>query len=190
MNTTDNLKDTSEPMLLVDDDVTFLQILQQAFKSQHIDTQIAQNPEEAIQLCQQQSFAHAVVDLNIDGQSGLNLISAILAHQPECKILILTGYASVATAVEAMRLGAVNYLCKPASVEDILQALTPQEVSNSIEPKPIEETFQPMSVKRLEWEHIQKVLMEQNGNISATAQALNMHRRTLQRKLQKRPVGK
>ncbi|QKI90119.1 response regulator transcription factor [Thiomicrorhabdus xiamenensis] len=178
-------------LLLVDDDLTFLNILQQAFKYRDITTEQAQTPEQAVQLMQQKAFEYAVVDLNIDGQSGLNLLSELLSLQPDCKILILTGYASVATAVEAMRLGAVNYLCKPANIDDIIQAFSPQADHQASPPSTEqEETFQAMSVKRLEWEHIQKVLMENDGNISATAQALNMHRRTLQRKLQKRPVDK
>jgi len=99
------------------------------------------------------------------------------------KILMLTGYASIATAVEAIKLGATQYLPKPADAEQILTALNKVEADTEVEV-----TEQPMSVNRLEWEHIQKVLKEHEGNISATARALGMHRRTLQRKLLKRPV--
>jgi two-component system response regulator RegA len=101
------------------------------------------------------------------------------------KILILTGYASIATAVEAIKLGADNYLAKPADTDEVLNALfasADESPRNSID-------VAPMSVKRLEWEHIQKVLNENEGNISKTARELKMHRRTLQRKLQKRPVS-
>ncbi|WP_319381146.1 response regulator transcription factor [Thiomicrorhabdus sp.] len=185
------MNELDTPLLIVDDDPTFLRILQQAMKHHRIATVVAQSPQEAAPLLQSHHFRYAILDLNLDGQSGLNLMKALLEKHPECKVLILTGYASVATAVEAMRLGAVDYLCKPAKIGDILKAL-------EFEQSPIEEAlpdeegddFQPMSVKRLEWEHIQKTLIEHEGNISATAQALNMHRRTLQRKLQKRPVDK
>lgn len=184
--------DTHPHILLVDDDTTFLNILEQSMRAQHHSVSAANNPDAAMQLCEQHTFSHAVFDLNIDGASGLNLLTRFLAQQTNCKVLILTGYASVATAVEAMRLGALDYLCKPASIQDIVQSLQLNQtdlVEKTTRPAPIEtESFEPMSVKRMEWEHIQKVLIENDGNISATAEALNMHRRTLQRKLQKRPV--
>lgn len=187
------------PILIVDDDTTFLRILEQSIKYHDLKVLTASSPEEAGQLMATQSFAYAILDLNLNGQSGLNLLQTLLSHHPDCKVLILTGYASVATAVEAMRIGAYDYLCKPASVKEILNALGLEE-SNLLEPEEEvcsgrnenveQDGFNAMSVKRLEWEHIQKVLMEHDGNISLTAQALNMHRRTLQRKLQKRPVEK
>jgi len=186
------MKSQQTSILLVDDDATFLAILEQSLEktNRHIIT--AQTPEDATQLMASHAFDYAVLDLNINGESGLNLLSELVDQRPHCKVLILTGYASMATAVEAMRLGALNYLCKPASAADICQAL--QLDNASTEPTSIttQQTvnFEPMSVKRIEWEHIQKVLIEHNGNISATAEALNMHRRTLQRKLQKRPVHK
>jgi two-component system response regulator RegA len=98
-------------------------------------------------------------------------------------ILILTGYSSISTAVEAIKLGAINYLCKPASADEIVAAFKNTEANAQV---PMEDS--PPSVNRLEWEHIQRVLNENQGNISATARSLGMHRRTLQRKLQKRPV--
>ncbi|MBF6059117.1 MULTISPECIES: response regulator transcription factor [Thiomicrorhabdus] len=188
------MSELTTPLLMVDDDPTFLRILQQAFKHHQIATVTAHSPQEALPLLQSHTFQYAILDLNLDGESGLNLMKELLSKHPQCKVLILTGYASVATAVEAMRLGAIDYLCKPASIGDILKALdlNPETNSNN-EAAVLEEEsdeFQPMSVKRLEWEHIQKTLIEHEGNISATAQALNMHRRTLQRKLQKRPVEK
>lgn len=181
-------------MLLVDDDATFLSILKTGLSHHGIEVDTAINPAEAIQIFENKTYSHAVVDLNIDGQSGLNLLKELVQIQPDCKILMLTGYASVATAVEAMRFGAINYLCKPATIEQILMAFSPSE---SVETETLKTPdtkdiadFESMSVKRLEWEHIQKVLLENDGNVSATAKALNMHRRTLQRKLSKRPVGK
>ncbi|MWS40727.1 response regulator, partial [Escherichia coli] len=107
---------------------------------------------------------------------------------PEARMLILTGYASIATAVQAVKLGADEYLAKPANVDSILLALQ-VGVSEAVAEQTMENPA-PLSVARLEWEHIQRVLAEHGGNISATARALNMHRRTLQRKLGKRPVAK
>ena len=130
--------------------------------------------------------ARVVLDLNLGGSSGLALIRPLLEANPACRIVVLTGYASIATAVDAIKLGAVQYLAKPVEVAAVLAAFAdaPQDPAAS----PIEHT--PLSVDRLEWEHIQRVLHEHDGNISATARALNMHRRTLQRKLMKRPARK
>ncbi|CAN8142595.1 two-component system, response regulator RegA [uncultured Thiomicrorhabdus sp.] len=183
------------PILVVDDDATFLRILGNALGQQQIETLLANNPEEAAQIYQQNKIEYAILDLNLDGLSGLQILQDLLQHHPDCRALILTGYASITTAVEAMRFGAIDYLCKPASVQEILQKFTslsaPEKATQTSrsEPESVnDEAFQTMSVKRMEWEHIQKTLAENDGNISATAKALNMHRRTLQRKLQKRPV--
>ncbi len=126
----------------------------------------------------------AIIDLKIDRDSGLVALERLKTLSPKSRALILTGYSSIPTAVEAIKLGAVNYLCKPANTDDILKALAmqPKETTAEI-------TDKPLSVERLEWEHINRVLTEHQGNISATARALNMHRRTLQRKLLKRPVN-
>ncbi|WP_321325563.1 response regulator transcription factor [Thiomicrorhabdus sp.] len=174
-------------VLLVDDDDVFLNILARTLELEKWQVTPALDAQQALQKIAEHCFDYAILDLNLDGQSGLNLMQQLLSQQPNCKILILTGYASVATAVEAMRLGAKDYLCKPATAQQIIAVLTDEKTE---EPEPEAEDFQPMSVKRLEWEHIQKVLLENEGNISLTAEALNMHRRTLQRKLQKRPVEK
>jgi two-component system response regulator RegA len=125
----------------------------------------------------------AVIDLKIGDDSGLKLVQYLSEKLPGCKSLVLTGYSSIATAVDAIKLGAVNYLPKPANADEILQAF----VTDSLAAKAV--SYTPASVDRLEWEHIQRVLRDHAGNISATARALNMHRRTLQRKLQKRPVN-
>src|SRR5690606_35559799 len=127
-------------------------------------------------------FTKAVVDLKLAKESGLNLISELKQRQPDLEIVMLTGYSSIPTAVEAIKLGALNYLCKPADAYEIRAAFDLQLK------KQLEIPTKPPSVDRLEWEHIQKVLQENKGNISATARSLGMHRRTLQRKLQKRPV--
>jgi two-component system response regulator RegA len=117
---------------------------------------------------------------------GLSLIAPLCDLQPDARILVLTGYASIATAVQAVKEGADNYLAKPANVESILAAL--QTNASEVQADEALENPVVLSVDRLEWEHIQRVLAENNNNISATARALNMHRRTLQRKLAKKPV--
>ena len=126
-----------------------------------------------------------MVDLKMPGDSGLVLVKHLHEMESATRIVVLTGYASIATAVEAVKLGATYYLAKPADVEEIVAALNKTDGNISA---PL--SASPMSVERLEWEHIQRVLAEQDGNISATARLLNMHRRTLQRKLGKYPSRK
>ena len=170
-------------MLLVDDDPIFLQILTRAMKKRGFEIFSAENEKDALELNEQHRLDYAVIDLKLEHSSGLQLLSKINGRNGKTKVLVLTGYSSIATAVEAIKLGAVNYLCKPANADEILQALN--GLTNT-DDREISAT--PPSVNRLEWEHIQKVLQENEGNISATARALGMHRRTLQRKLLKRPV--
>ncbi|MBN4055167.1 response regulator transcription factor [bacterium AH-315-K03] len=172
-------------ILLVDDDESFTQVLSRALQRHHYQIFIAHNIESAIALAKQHSIDRAIVDLKMQGPSGLTVISELKRLCPEIDIVMLTGYSSVATAVEAIKLGAQNYLCKPATTQEILAAFTQLEGNSTLE---IPDNRP--SVDRLEWEHIQKVLNEHDGNISATARALGMHRRTLQRKLNKRPVKK
>ena len=169
-------------LLLVDDDEAFSQVLSRALQRRSFSVSIAHDAEQALALAEQQQFDRAIVDLKMEGASGITLIPKLSALQPDIDIVMLTGYSSVATAVEAVKLGAINYLCKPASTDEILAAFsdTPDIHVDVPENRP--------SVDRLEWEHIQRVLSEHQGNISATARALGMHRRTLQRKLNKRPV--
>src|SRR5699024_9056094 len=124
---------------------------------------------------------HALIDLRIGNESGLVLVQEIAIRHSGTRIVVLTGYASIATAVEAVKLGAHQYLAKPARIADILDALQQDEPGDVSTPV----AERPPSVRRLEWEHIQHVLNQHDGNISATARALGMHRRTLQRKLQK-----
>lgn len=123
---------------------------------------------------------HAVVDLRMPGRSGLSLVDDLHRASPDMRIVVLTGYASIATAVDAIKLGATHYLAKPADADEILAAF--DDGTPAAESVPA----QPLSVDRLAWEHIQRVLAEHGGNVSATARALGMHRRTLQRKLGKR----
>lgn len=175
----------SEPLrfLIVDDDEMFTRVLSRAIKRRGFETCVAGSAEQALQQLETFTPDFATLDLKMDGASGISLIPTLVKQNPDMKILILTGYASISTAVEAIKLGATDYLAKPADADQILAKLQHSE------PDPdIEIADKPMSVGRLEWEHIQKVLTEHDGNVSATARALGMHRRTLQRKLQKRPV--
>ena len=173
-------------ILLVEDDEVFAQVISRALAQREYSVAHAVDIQAATDLIGDQHFHYAILDLNLGGQTSLSLIPDLKKLSPEIQILILTGYASIATAVEAIKLGADNYLSKPADIDEILAALllgeSPDYIPNSF--------TEPMSVRRLEWEHIQKVLQENEGNISATARQLKMHRRTLQRKLQKRPVAK
>lgn len=170
-------------ILLVDDDDIFLQVMQRALARRNFDVETATTIEAALALCAEHVFERAVVDLKLESESGLQLIEQLLSVQPSLRIVMLTGYSSISTAVEAIKLGAVNYLCKPADADDVLTAFEQAGGDTMAEISP-----HPPSVNRLEWEHIQRVLTDHDGNISATARALGMHRRTLQRKLQKRPV--
>jgi two-component system response regulator RegA len=170
-------------MLIIDDDTTFATLLARRMKHHGFDTVVAGNGDEALAQLQQQEFGKAVLDLKLGNDSGLVLLPKLKAIAPELDIVVLTGYSSIATAVEAIKLGALNYLCKPASSEDILSAFSAAAGNPAIDI-----SSAPPSVDRLEWEHIQKVLADNQGNISETARALGMHRRTLQRKLQKYPV--
>ena len=170
-------------LLLVDDEPTFTRVMARAMGRRGLQVSIAGSAAEGLELAKQDMPDYAVLDLKMEGDSGLVLLPKLLELDPEMKVLILTGYSSIATAVEAIKRGACNYLCKPADADDVLTAL----LSDQADPESLVPEH-PMSVDRLQWEHIQRVLAEHDGNISATARALGMHRRTLQRKLQKRPV--
>lgn len=172
-------------LLLIEDDEVFASVVSRSLQRRGFDVQVVADIESARALVGQTRADFAIVDLNLAGHSSLELIPTLRAQNPAARILMLTGYASIATAVEAIKLGADNYLAKPADIDDIVAALSAEPDANTHE-TPFQE---PMSVRRLEWEHIQKVLMENEGNISETARQLKMHRRTLQRKLQKKPVA-
>lgn len=165
--------------LLVDDDEAFLSVLQRSLARQGINSCVASSSDQALARLREEHPQRCVLDLNLAGESGLQLLPKLLSHQPDLKVLVLTGYGSIATAVDAMRRGAVNYLCKPVTAHQLLAAFDNPEHTSVLRPEP-------PSVEEMEWEHIQRVLNEHEGNVSATARALNMHRRTLQRKLQKR----
>ena len=176
-------------ILIVEDDELFARVMSKALKSRGFNSSCASNVEVAKGIIKDDNFDFAILDLNLGGESSLELIPVLKDTFAQIRILILTGYASIATAVEAIKLGADNYLAKPADTDEILSAMVANfgEESTNLN---FEDKLETMSVRRLEWEHIQRVLMENDGNISATARQLNMHRRTLQRKLQKKPVSK
>ena len=176
--------ENSKPvLLLVDDDETYCSVLGDALEKRHYEVHIANDLATALELAREHEPEYAVVDLRIGTESGLELVKQLSELDENTRIVMLTGFASVATAVEAIKLGAVHYLAKPANADEVVTAL--QRTGGDASVSPAE---QPLSVKRLEWEHLQKILAEHNGNISAAARALKMHRRTLQRKLAKRPV--
>ena len=171
--------------LIVDDDNTFCSVLSRVLERQGHIVLSANDGSQAFTLCENNSdIDRVILDLKLQSESGLSILTAIKQILPNVEVLILTGYSSISTAVEAIKLGAVNYLCKPASADEIVTAfLSPQSSTDTVS-IPAE----PTSVNRLEWEHIQRVLKDNEGNISATARSLGMHRRTLQRKLQKKPI--
>lgn len=168
-------------MLLVDDDPTFSAVLARGLERRGFISRTCSSAEEALRCCQEFAPSYILLDLNMPGRSGLAALPDLLREAPAASLVVLTGYSSIATAVEAIKLGATQYLCKPATVDEILLAFCGEQ------PAPAH-AAQPPSLDRLEWEHLQRVLNANDGNISATARALGMHRRTLQRKLQKRPV--
>lgn len=170
-------------ILIVDDDPAFCQVLTRALARRGLHALCAHELAGALMLARQHRPPRALIDLKLADSSGLQVISALKQQQPDIDIVMLTGYSSIATAVEAVKRGAINYLCKPVGADEIVAAFTIATAETAPVPAP-----QPLSVERLEWEHIQKILLEHEGNISATARALGMHRRTLQRKLQKRPA--
>lgn len=171
----------STSLLLVDDDTTFCSVLRNALTKRGFNVCIAHSVEQAIPLAEAAPPEFAVLDLKMNGASGLVLVKKLHELDPHTRIVVLTGYASITTAVEAIKLGATQYLAKPANADEIVAAF-----------KHVPDGSTPISadtkqIDKLEWEHIQRVLREHDDNISATARALNMHRRTLQRKLAKPP---
>lgn len=168
--------------LVVDDDEVFAQVLVRSLQRHQYKAIAASTAAAALELLETAAITHVVLDMKLAETTGLQLLPRMLALQPALKVVMLTGYASVATTVEAIKQGAVNYLCKPASTEEILEAFE-EECRGDIHDTPQDA----LSIDRVEWEYIQRQLQANDGNIAATARALGMHRRTLQRKLQKRP---
>lgn len=175
--------DEKPSLLLVDDDEDFLGVLAPAMSKRGFAVTLANSAESAFEIAQNEPPEFAVVDLKMSGNSGLVLVRQLAGLNAGTRIVVLTGYASIATAVEAIKLGATHYLAKPVNADEIVAAFEKQTGDAEMAL-----SSNPLSVDRLEWEHIQRVLAEHNGNISATARSLNMHRRTLQRKLGKNPT--
>lgn len=177
--------DKPERLLLIDDDETFARVLARALGTRGFEVSVAHHAAGALALLRREHPAYAVLDLKLGSDNGLALIPQLLAITPQLRILLLTGYASIATAVEAIKRGAHDYLAKPVDADAIVRALRDDDG----EPEPVAsggEHAPPL--RRLEWEHIQRVLVESEGNISEAARRLGLHRRTLQRKLAKHPV--
>ena len=168
-------------LLIIDDDEAYRGVLARSLERKGFAVKTAATQEEALERCREQNPECVLLDLNLSGLSGLNLIRPLLELSPDARIVILTGYASIQTAVGALKLGASHYLPKPANLVDIVKVLS----SDDIDIPEIQDEGR-MSVRHLEWEYIQRVLAENEGNIAATARALKMHRRTLQRKLAKK----
>lgn len=177
-------------ILLVDDDDRLRERLGKAFEQRGLTVLQAPHHDAALAHAKQQPIERAVVDLRMPGLSGLDVVRELRALQPTMEIVVVTGYGSIATAVEAMRLGARDYLTKPAHADRILAAFEPDTDDDGDGPEPAQPDYEIPSLARLEWEHIERVLRECNGNISKTARVLGMHRRTLQYKLAKFPVSR
>jgi two-component system response regulator RegA len=170
-------------LVIVEDDITFAHTLQRSFERRGYHVLLAHNLPDLDELLKAHSPGYAVVDLKLGTSSGLTCVQRLHAHDPAMLIVVLTGFASIATAVEAIKLGACHYLAKPSNTDDIEAAFS-KAAGNIAAPI----TARPSSIKTLEWEHINEVLAETGFNISETARRLGMHRRTLARKLEKRPV--
>lgn len=170
-------------LVIVEDDANFARTLRRSFERRGYEVAEAAGIEQVRNLLAQRSFGYAVVDLKLGGASGLACVELLHAHDPDMLIVVLTGFASIATAVEAIKLGACHYLAKPSNTDDIEAAF--RRAQGSVE---VALDARPTSIKTLEWERIHQTLIETDFNISEAARRLGMHRRTLARKLEKRPV--
>ncbi|WP_024516114.1 response regulator transcription factor [Bradyrhizobium sp. Tv2a-2] len=170
-------------LVIVEDDDGFARTLKRSFERRGYEVVVTASLDELRKVLEEKSPGHAVVDLKLGGASGLACVEALHAHDPEMLIVVLTGFASIATAVEAIKLGACHYLAKPANTDDIEAAF--QKAEGNAE---IALAERPTSIKTLEWERIHQTLIETDFNISEAARRLGMHRRTLARKLEKRQV--
>lgn len=171
---------TDRTLLLVDDDETFVKRLAKAMEKRGFQPDTALSVAEGRTKATANPPAFAVVDLRLEDGNGLEVIEALRERRPDCRIVVLTGYGAIATAVAAVKIGAIDYLSKPADADDVTHALLE---SGAAMPKPPEN---PMSADRVRWEHIQRVYEMCERNVSETARRLSMHRRTLQRILAKR----
>ncbi|HKQ68901.1 MAG TPA: response regulator transcription factor [Polyangiaceae bacterium] len=175
--------DSRPSILLVDDDETFVERLARAFRERGYDVKTARDYDGAMSVARPESPEFAVVDMRMPGRSGLELVRDLKSIDAATEILVLTGYGSIATAVEAIRIGAKDYLPKPADVDDILAALQRDPDGKKVMPT----DFQPPTLARAEWEHIHRVLSDCDSNVSEASRRLGIHRRSLQRKLSRYP---
>ena len=166
-------------LLIVDDDLPFRERLSRSMQKKGFEVNSAESFESALEIIEKQNYDYAIVDMRLTDGSGLELIKKIQIKSPGTQSLLLTGYGNIATAVAAIKSGAIDYLPKPAEVDQIYDALTN---SKEVLPPPPEN---PMTADRIRWEHIQRVFVQCNRNVSETARRLRMHRRTLQRILNK-----
>jgi two-component system response regulator RegA len=173
--------ETRPTLLLADDDVAFRSVLARALVNRGFEVRAAATGDEACALAEEDPPELAVVDLRMPGRTGLEVVRRLKALDAQTRVVVLTGYGSIATAVEAMKLGAIHYLVKPADADQVLAALG---VTEPAEPGGAAET---PSLARVEWEHIQRVLQDCEGNVSEAARRLGLHRRSLQRKLGRKP---
>jgi two-component system response regulator RegA len=177
---TDRNASAERTLLLVDDDKPFLTRLARAMESRGFDVRTAESVAEGVAQVAERPPAFAVVDLRLADGNGLDVIEALHAKRPGARVIVLTGYGNIATAVTAVKLGAIDYLAKPADADAVYSALMSENDARAALPE------NPMSADRVRWEHIQRVYELCNRNVSETARRLNMHRRTLQRILAKR----
>lgn len=180
MDTIEDLLAADPSLLLVDDDAAFLSRLERAMTRRGFEVRIAGTVAAGLAAVAERPPAYAVVDLRLEDGNGLDVVSALHQKRPDARAVVLTGYGNIATAVTAVKLGAMDYLSKPADADDVINALV---ATGEDKPEPPEN---PMSADRVRWEHIQRVYELCDRNVSETARRLNMHRRTLQRILAKR----
>ena len=171
---------TERSLLIVEDDKSFLQRLARAMESRGFDVTTAESVSDGLLEIERTAPAFAVIDMRLGDGTGLDVISALKQRRPDARAIILTGYGNIATAVNAVKIGAVDYLAKPADADDVVAALL------AIEGRKADPPEHPRSADRVRWEHIQRIYELCGRNVSETARRLNMHRRTLQRILAKR----
>ncbi|WP_375598764.1 ActR/PrrA/RegA family redox response regulator transcription factor [Devosia sp. Naph2] len=180
MDTIEDLLAADPSLLLVDDDAAFLSRLERAMTRRGFEVRVAGSVAAGLAAVTERPPAYAVVDLRLEDGNGLDVVSALHQKRADARAIVLTGYGNIATAVTAVKLGAMDYLSKPADADDVINALL---ATGEDKPEPPEN---PMSADRVRWEHIQRVYELCDRNVSETARRLNMHRRTLQRILAKR----
>lgn len=176
----------SKQLLIIEDDDAFATVLARRLARHGFNAQVANSTQEGLNLANSLVPNFVLLDMKVGDNNGIHILPELRALLPDARIILLTGYASIATAVDAIKAGADDYLAKPIDSASLLNALDSQSKSEQTSDSQHSITTR-MSTARLEWEHIQQVLKSNDGNISVTARALGMHRRTLQRKLAKKP---